>query len=94
MPESFLEYVDANRSASLSNHHSYSLAIVGAGPRFVYAFERIAAIFTKKHEHGMLHAPLHLHVFDPSAEFGSGCHSSRQPASNWLNVVANPSIIG
>lgn len=71
-----------------NNLPAYSIAIIGAGPRFLYTFERLAAILAQKHKTGDIKTPIEIHVYDPSGQFGSGAHDVNQPDSNWLNVIA------
>jgi len=58
------------------------VAIVGGGPRAVYALERLLALLTR-------HPPAHrlaIHVFDNTGRFGAGmAHSDRQSKSCYLN---------
>lgn len=68
-------------------HH---LGIVGSGPSCTYLVERIAAELAA---YDSFH--LHLHVFDPSGEFGAGAvHSPRQPVSSPLNRIAGQLAFG
>lgn len=67
---------------------SYVIGIVGAGPRFLYILERLSALLTKQHFSKGLKVPIEIHCYDPSGQFGPGCHNVNQPDSNWLNVIA------
>jgi len=58
------------------------VAIVGGGPRAVYALERLLALLpARRHAH-----PLTLHIFDNTGRFGAGmAHSDVQSKSCYLN---------
>ena len=57
-----------------------ALAIVGGGPRCLYALERLDAVIN---QHG---GALTIHVFDSDGHFGSGvAHASDQARTSYLN---------
>lgn len=64
----------------------YRLAVVGAGPRAVYAMERLSASLDRL-DPG---AGLEIYLFERSGEFGAGqAHSGSQPRTSYLNRIAS-----
>jgi uncharacterized NAD(P)/FAD-binding protein YdhS len=68
---------------------NHRIAIVGGGPRSVYALERLGAVIAPLFHSGQLQEDIQIHVFDSSGCFGGGAvHSVTQAATNRLNVLA------
>lgn len=62
--------------------NNYVVAIVGGGPRSVYALERLLALLRREPVSGSLH----IHVFESHGRAGAGvAHSDEQPSSSYLN---------
>ncbi len=67
----------------------HRIAIVGGGPRSVYALERLGAVLSTLYKSQQLQGSVEVHVFDSSGCFGGGAvHSVFQAATNRLNVIA------
>jgi hypothetical protein len=65
---------------------TFTLAIIGGGPRCVYALERLAA--TCAHRKRL--DALNILIFEQSGQFGDGqSHSSRQSRTSLLNRIAS-----
>jgi hypothetical protein len=62
--------------------NKYVVAIVGGGPRSVYALERLLALLQKEPFPGTLS----IHVFESHGRIGAGAaHSDEQPVCSYLN---------
>ncbi|WP_085657095.1 FAD/NAD(P)-binding protein [Pseudomonas sp. B11(2017)] len=67
------------------NGRPYRLAVVGGGPRAVYAMERLSATLERLGPD----AELEVYLFERSGEFGAGqAHSGSQPKTSYLNRIA------
>ncbi|MDE8755257.1 FAD/NAD(P)-binding protein [Pectobacterium polaris] len=62
------------------------IAIVGGGPRSVYALERLLALL----ENAAIRGQFEIHIFEPNGRYGAGvAHSDCQNGSSYLNRTAD-----
>ncbi|MFJ5406321.1 FAD/NAD(P)-binding protein [Pectobacterium punjabense] len=64
----------------------FVIAIVGGGPRSVYALERLLALL----KNSTLRRQFEIHIFEPNGRYGAGvAHSDCQTRSSYLNRTAD-----